>query len=393
MMSRRDWLVAIAPLGLWLAFFGRYLFAPDGVAPAERDGDFYLFTYPLADVAFEMLGQGTIPHWNPYTDCGVPLLISVQQGVLYPPNWIHLLVSTERAFCLLTVVHTLLAGVGTWLYCRGRGCSSEACAAAAMVFVGGATGLIHFHEGQPMIVYAIAWWPWILWQVDRLARERSAAGLAGLAALLALQFLAGFPIFTLVMAWLIPTYLLVFSVDWSERFSWANLGRLAGPAGSAVLALGLVTAVLWPAVDFLDQAHRGELLLEVAESHSIPAAHWGRAVVPGLMGDPLQETYWGDPQHWNALFHGGVVGLVLAACGLCSRRRRRRSGGWLSPWDWSRIAWAALSSRCAISTCPASTCSDVRWFYGFSCCSRSRCWRRWVVIPCRKIRSGVEDGG
>ena len=85
-MARRDWLVTIVPLALWLAFFGRYLFAADGVAPAERDGDFFLFAYPLADVAFEMLREGTIPHWNPYTDCGVPLLVSVQQGVLYPPN-------------------------------------------------------------------------------------------------------------------------------------------------------------------------------------------------------------------------------------------------------------------------------------------------------------------
>ena len=74
-MTRRDWLVAIVPLGLWLALFGRYLFAGDGVAPAERDGDFFLFTYPLADMAFEMLCHGKIPHCNPYTDCCVPLLI------------------------------------------------------------------------------------------------------------------------------------------------------------------------------------------------------------------------------------------------------------------------------------------------------------------------------
>ncbi len=322
MKSRRNWLVAMVPLGLWLALFGRYLFAADGVAPAERDGDFYLFAYPLADVAFEMLGRGTIPHWNPYTDCGVPLLVSVQQGVLYPPNWIHLLVSTERAFCLLIVAHTLLAGVGTWLYCRGRGCSSEASAVAAMVFIGGGTGLVHFHEGQAMIVHAIAWWPWILWQLDRLARRRSAGGLAGLAGLLALQFLAGCPIFTLVMAWMIPIYLPVFSMDWSDRLSRANLGRLAGAVASALLALGLVMAVLWPAIEFMEQAHRGELSLEVAETHSIPPAHWGRAIVPGLMGDPLKGTYWGDLQNWNAMFHSGVVALVLAACGVFSRHRK-----------------------------------------------------------------------
>jgi len=354
-MARRDWLVTIVPLALWLAFFGRFLFAADGVAPAERDGDFFLFAYPLADVAFEMLGEGTIPHWNPYTDCGVPLLVSVQQGVLYPPNWIHLLFSTERAFCLLIVGHSLLAGVGTWRYCRDRGSSSEAAAVAAMIFVGGGTGLVHLTEGQTVVVFAIAWWPWILWQVDRLAESRSAGGLVRLALILALQFLVGFPIFTLVMAWLVPVYLLVFSMDWSQRFSTANASRLATAMGSAVLALGLVAAVLWPAVDFLDQAHRGMLSLELAESHSIPTAHWGRAVLPRLFGDPTAETYWGDPQHWSVLFHAGAVGLVLAVCGLFSRRRLE-------------MAWWALLAMGLVSYCLGGVVFSICYLYlpGFS---------------------------
>ena len=354
-MARRDWLVTIVPLALWLALFGRFLFAADGVAPAERDGDFFLFAYPLADVAFEMLGEGTIPHWNPYTDCGVPLLVSVQQGVLYPPNWIHLLFSTERAFCLLIVGHSFLAGVGTWRYCRDRGSSSEAAAVAAMIFVGGGTGLVHLTEGQTVVVFAIAWWPWILWQVDRLAESRSAGGLVRLALILALQFLVGFPIFTLVMAWLIPVYLLVFSMDWSQRFSTANASRLATAMGSAVLALGLVAAVLWPAVDFLDQAHRGMLSLELAESHSIPTAHWGRAVLPRLFGDPTGETYWGDPQHWSVLFHAGAVGLVLAVCGLFSRRRLE-------------MAWWALLAMGLVSYCLGGVVFSICYLYlpGFS---------------------------
>jgi|GEM_PF-2141642 hypothetical protein len=349
-MTRRDWLVAIVPLGLWLALFGRYLFAGDGVAPAERDGDFFLFTYPLADMAFEMLGHGTIPHWNPYTDCGVPLLISVQQGVLYPLNWIHLLVSTERAFCLLLAGHTLLAGVGTWRYCLGRGLSSEAGAVAAMVFVGGGTGLVHFHEGQAMVVFSIAWWPWILCQLDRLRLRCDAGEVSVLAVLLALQFLAGFPLFTLVMAWLIPVYLLLFTVDWSQRLSRINLRRVAAAGLSAVLALGLVAAMLWPAVEFLDQAHRGKLSLSLAESHSVPAAHWGRAIVPGLFGDPVTDTYWGDPQHWNMLIHGGALGLVLALAGLFGRRRLE-------------TLWWALMAAGLVSYCQGGVVFTVCYLY------------------------------
>ena len=374
------WLPRLVGLSLWLALFGRYLIAPQGVAPAERDGDFYLFAYPLADVAFEMLGAGIIPHWNPYTDCGVPLLISVQQGVLYPPNVIHLFVDTARAFCLLLAGHTLLAGVGTWLYCRSRGRSELASVIAAMVFVGGGTGLVHFHEGQAMIVYAICWWPWILWQLDRLMSCRTVGGLSGLALLLALQFLAGFPLFTLVMAWLIPLYLLLFAIEWKPGALRDNLCRLTTSASAAVLALAMVTAVLWPAVDFMDQAHRGELSLELAESHRVPLAHWARAVVPGLFGNPVEDTYWGDPQHWNVLFHGGAIGLVLAACGL------------LVAWQKETCWWAGLSLL-LLSYCAGGLVFTVCYLYvpGFSLFRRPMILRLFLLFALSMLSSAGAD--
>ena len=322
MISRRVFLVALPPLALWLLLFGRFLFAGVGIAPAERDGDFFLFAYPLADVAFEMLGQGTWPLWNPFIDCGVPLLVSVQQGVLYPPNWLHLLVSTERAFCLLIVAHTLFAGGGTWLYCRGRGCSPVGCSLATMVFAVGGTQVLHFYEGQGMVVYSMAWWPWILWQLDHLARRVTVGRVAGLAAFLSLQFLAGFPLFTLVMAWLIPAYLLVLGVDWSRWADRSNWQLTVGSVAAALLALGIVAIVLLPAMDFVDQAHRGRLTLETAESHALPEAHLVRSLVPGFFGHPVDSTFWADDQHWNVLTFCGVVPLVLVPWSITSSFRR-----------------------------------------------------------------------
>lgn len=322
MKSRRVLLVALPPLVLWLSLFGRFLFAGAGVAPAERDGDFFLFAYPLADVAFEMLGQGIWPLWNPFIDCGVPLLVSVQQGVLYPPNWLHLLVSTERAFCLLIVAHTLFAGAGTWLYCRGRGCSPVGCSIATMVFAVGGTQVLHFYEGQGMVVFSMAWWPWILWQLDRLVTGVTTGRVAGLAVFLSLQFLAGFPLFTLVMAWLIPAYLLLLGVDWSRWCGKPNRQLILGSGVAALLALGLVAIVLLPAMDFVGQAHRGQLSLETAESHALPATHLVRSIVPGFFGHPVDSTFWGDDQHWNVLTFCGVVSLVLVPWSVTSSSRR-----------------------------------------------------------------------
>src|SRR5258708_713319 len=100
--------------------FGPVLFARVGFAPATHDSDFYMYNFPLIEAAFEMLRQGTVPLWNPYIYSGMPFLASIEMGILYPPNWLHLIVPSERAFCLLYVLHALLAASGTWLYVRGR---------------------------------------------------------------------------------------------------------------------------------------------------------------------------------------------------------------------------------------------------------------------------------
>ena len=60
--------------------------------------------------------------------------------------------------------------------------------------------------------------------------------------------------------------------------------------------------------------------------------------MPGLMGDPLKGTYWGDLQNWNAMFHSGVVALVLAACGVFSRHRKEAV--------WWAVITLGLASYC-----------------------------------------------
>ena len=362
-------LIAAPVVMLLVALYGRFLWAPPGTAPAERDGDFYLFAYPLADFAFEVLSRGTIPLWNPYIDCGVPLLVSLQQGVLYPPNWLHLLLPTARAFNLLIVLHVVFAAAGTWLFCRGRGRSHSAASLSAMVFVAGGIQVMHFHEGQGMVVFSMAWLPWILWQIDRLIVGISLAGVCRLAVLLACQCLAGFPLFTLVLAYLVPVYLLVMGVDWASPAGQANRRLFLACGGSAVLALGLVAVQLLPTIDFVNEAHRGELTYDVAASFSLPTLHLVRAVVPDFLGNPVTSRDWGHPLFWNATIFCGVAPLVLAVLGLGCRRRRE-------------VMFWLMAAILFLSYCVGGVVFDICYLYlpGFDLFRRPLALRMFVTF-------------
>ena len=100
--ARRSWILFFPAAIFAAAIFGPVLFAPAGYAPATHDSDFYMYYFPMTEMAFEMMRSGAVPLWNPYIFSGMPLLASIEIGVLYPPNWVHLVLPAARAFCVCT---------------------------------------------------------------------------------------------------------------------------------------------------------------------------------------------------------------------------------------------------------------------------------------------------
>ena len=146
--------------------------------------------FPMTEAAFEMLRGGIVPLWNPYLYSGMPFLASMEIGVLYPPNWLHLFVPAERAFCLSYVFHALLAAGGTWLYVRGRGRSQAAAIVSAMAFTFAASTILHHDMGMTSVVYSSAWCPLIFALIDRCLRLRT-TGVRVAGGVLACQFPSG----------------------------------------------------------------------------------------------------------------------------------------------------------------------------------------------------------
>jgi len=337
---------------LFFALFGRVLFAPSGHAPGTQDADFYIYYFPMTQMAFSLWRESGFPLWNPYLYAGMPLLPSLEVGLLYPPNWLHLVLTTERAFCVLYVLHIVLAGAGMWLYARGRGRHPVAALVSVVAYAFAAPTILHFNMGLTSLVYSSAWLPLLFALIDRCLKDARFCNFAILAVALACQFLAGFPMFTLLLAVLIPAYVLCFGIRWTEWLSTGTAHITAAFIGTALLALGLVAPQLLATWDHLQHVHRTELGYAQATHLSFPAINLLTTVLPALFGDDQACPYWGENGVYDGnMFCGGLT-LLLALLAILHFRRRE-------------VAYWAISA--ALITALALGKDSVLYDFSFLC--------------------------
>src|ERR1700722_12212880 len=127
------WALPVAMAVLSLSIFGDTLIVSHRV-PATRDSDLRMQYLPWRQFAFDQIRAGHFPLWNPYAFCGTPFFGDPQSAMLYPPNWLNLVLSPERAASWLTVLHFFLAGNFAGFWCRRRGCGVAASILAAVVY-------------------------------------------------------------------------------------------------------------------------------------------------------------------------------------------------------------------------------------------------------------------
>lgn len=110
---RSRWIGVAVLLGLTLGMFGDVLFTSAPIVLSDRTTDIanmYLYWRPF--VAGQ-LRLGHVPLWDPHTFCGQPILGWALGGVLYPPNWLDLIMSLPRSINWGIAMHVFLAGLFT----------------------------------------------------------------------------------------------------------------------------------------------------------------------------------------------------------------------------------------------------------------------------------------
>jgi hypothetical protein len=289
--------------------------------PLLASGD-RVVSSPLGDIAYYFarvrrfavveLARGNFPLWNPYIFAGLPLHGGFQAALLYPLNAIYLVAPLAQAIDLDFGLHLLITGQGTFAWARQRGVRPGAALFAGVVAMFCGASFLRVFAGQPTLVAANAWTPWLLFIVDRtLARPSLALCLAG-AAVGSLQILAGYPFAVFATGLVGGLYALL---RWR---GWASPARvLAALAAMGLAPLLLTAAQLWPGLETsLETTRAGGVSYEFATSYSLPLEGLFTLLVPELFGDGEGLAYWGRWWFWDASIFLGVATLVLAGLGV-----------------------------------------------------------------------------
>ncbi|MCS7032897.1 MAG: hypothetical protein NZ561_02755, partial [Phycisphaerae bacterium] len=103
---------------LALAMFADVLFGVGGRILSSARTDLVNHFVASREFGFGELSRGNLALWNPAMFCGYPYHGGFQPALLYPLNWLHLILPLDRAINLIIVLHTFLAGYFTFLWIR-----------------------------------------------------------------------------------------------------------------------------------------------------------------------------------------------------------------------------------------------------------------------------------
>ena len=266
------------------------------------------------------------PLWNAQILAGQPFAADPLAGMWYPPNLLLLprSVPLPFAFNLLFALHFAWAGYGLFRFLRGEGLDPGPALLGSLAFMGTPKLVAHLGAGHVSLVFAVAWTPWLLLAVKRVADPfQGAATQGGLkrgalaGACLALLFLADvrWAFYAAVLGaafWLrcLPDRRASANHAARKSPSVYPLGRrpsVAAALAFAGLFFSLSAILAFPLAGFVLQSGRSALTLKEAAAFSLPPRELVGLVIPHLGGNHEWMTY------------VGVIPLLLALAGALRR--------------------------------------------------------------------------
>jgi len=274
----------------------------------SRVYDYFSYYRPNAEYAFTRLRDGDLPLWNPNQGLGGPFLATLQTGVLYPPNWLHLSLPPQPAFVWLAFAHVALAAALAGALARSLGAGTVGSIAAGLLY---ATSLqLWSSVWTPPTLYTAAWAPGVLLAVERAVARPGAGRAAALAAVLGLQILVGWPyavVMTALAATITGSASLLRALLQTRRIPIAALATIVIGASAGGL---LAAPQLLPSIELMRQSARAPGTLDDHTAGLTGEMYNVEVFVRGLV---RQGVSGGVPGVASPVL--AVLAVLLAGCG------------------------------------------------------------------------------
>src|SRR5436190_17307570 len=213
MEGRRSTIVSLVLLlAMALAMFADLLFAGGTRVLGHPGSDMFLQYFAWREFGFHELAKGNLALWNRHIFSGAPYFGGMQGALLYPPNWLFLVLPTDVAINWTVALHVFLIGAFMFFWMKQRGLSAPASFFAGMLVMFCGAFFPHVFAGHLPQLSAMTWSPLIFCSIDAVFRAQRPDSFRGWSLLgmfaIAMQMLSGFPqyvFYTAVIAGLYAT--------------------------------------------------------------------------------------------------------------------------------------------------------------------------------------------
>ncbi len=299
--------------------FGDTLFARDWTVPSQAGTDLSLSFALWRQFGFGELRRGHLALWNPYLHSGTPFFGNFESALLYPPNWIYILLPLPKAINIEIAFHVFLAGLFTHLWARRRGLGHLAALLASALFMFGGPYFMHISAGHLSVLDTAAWIPMLFLITDELLQRPGVRWVLSGVAVVALQIFGGHPQTVFYSGIASAIYIAICLPQVENRL------KVVLSCCSIYLGAALISAVQllagWQAGSESTRGGSG-LSYEAASFLSFPSENFVTLFIPWFFGlsavspDAPHLIYWGRFYNWETTLFFGVCGLVLVVFSL-----------------------------------------------------------------------------
>ncbi len=277
--------------------------------PRTDYSDAAISHYPAAlFLRQSVLERGQFPLWRETILGGQPFAANPLNKTAYPLQWLVLIFPPDIHLDVMIALHLLIAGWGMGRWARALGLRAEAVSFSALAYALAPRLVAHLGAGHLDVVYALAWFPWLMMAVHDAVVQPGNRLLTilrlGLFAALVLLADVRVSLFAFALA-------AAYGVEQALRIH--RLRARLWLASAVVPFLLLTASLLLPLLGWQSSLTRGALTPGNASLGSMQLGQWS-----GLLGLPV---YGGSHE---GLAYVGLTVLVLAVIAVLAEPRRHR---------------------------------------------------------------------
>lgn len=280
--------------------------------------DVFSQLYPWRSLAMDLIKQGALPLWNPFSFSGYPLLANWQSAPFYPLNLLMILFGNARGYGIMVFLQPILAASFMYLFLKQLKLSRVAAGLGALVSAYSGFAMVYLEYatiGQIMI-----WLPLILFLFEKYFEEKRVR-------FLALASLAFFPVLTggffqpaFYVVLIACLYWLFRSLALEEKHYRLNIVFL----GAAFILVGMATAgvQLIPTTELLNHSIRN-LDHNIVEYNYglLPIQNIISLLAPDFFGNPVTGNYWGAILYQEATGYFSIIAFALAVVAMFFKKK------------------------------------------------------------------------